>query len=186
MQPHCFCLDYRVSGLRRITKKWLGSVACVWGRRHNAWNVEILKTFELLAINAHLFLCSSCCGSLTKGANAGAGEQGGLHRRDQCWTAAPVGSWQLKSAVGLLWQGGRGGASSCVCGSRSGSCLCLCLCVTLSHFCASLTNAAVHMLRVPSCSLPHLHPHICIELYLLLVAAPPPPRPRRLAVNAYW
>lgn len=53
-----------------------------------------------------------------------------------------------------------------------------CLCVTLSHFCASLTNAAVHMLRTP-----FLDMHICIELYLLLVAVvPPSPCSQRILV----
>lgn len=124
---------------------------------------------------------------LDKGGKCRGGRAGGTAQKGSVLNSGT--SWQLAAEIGsrfALAGGGGGGVSSCVCGNRSGSCLCLCLCVTLSHFCASLTNAAVHMLRVPPCSLPHLHPHICIELYLLLVAAPPPPRPRRLAVNAYW
>lgn len=38
-----------------------------------------------------------------------------------------------------------------------------CLCVTLSHFCASLTNAAVHMLRTPFLD---MHPHTYALSYI--------------------
>jgi len=78
------------------------SDCCPW-QTHNAWNVKILKTFELPAINAHLFLCSSC------------------------WRWGGDGDW----LVGWWVERGDGNPAACV---------------TLSHFCASLTNAAVHML----------------------------------------
>lgn len=111
-------------------------------------------------------LCSSC--RLWQEAAAGPG-----HDAQKGSELSSGTSWQLAVEIGsrfpVRWAG-LGWEWRLVCGGVARAAACLC--VTLSHFCASLTNAAVHMLRTPHPPL-DMHPHICIELYLLLVAVVP-------------
>lgn len=106
--------------------------------------------------------------------------RGTMHRRDQSWAAAPVGSWQLKSAVGFQCAGldGAGLVETRVWRSRSGSCL------PVRHFVSFLCFADKCSRAYAANPLPrHAPAHICIELYLLLVAVvPPSPCSQRILV----
>lgn len=124
------------------------------------------------------------------GGKCGAGRGLGLHRRDQSWAAAPVGSCQLEigsrfavgAGKGRAGLGGGGGrrckARVCVRRSRSGSCLLVRHFVSFLCFADKCSRAYAAFLPPQPIPSTPAHPHICIELYLRLVAVSlPPPLP---------